>query len=388
MKNNSPIAPERQVYDAVIGEDPAGLRDLLRNFPEVYGDDRKESLNYKLKYAVRQDSPAIIEVLVEFGADVNAPVGSTDPEGVIEETCLGGPVKINAARRLLELGAKINFDTPDGVRCRTLIFAISKGSLEMVKLLVQYDAAFNSPERGLTALDHATSRGQTEIADYLRSIGGKTAKEMGWIPPPPEPEPELSRVMREYFEAEFVSTPMATIQGLLDSDPSIAIHVIDDGYQYILQTQGVAIKPIPVDPCDEDHRFIEIEMILPCDWPVGEELIKTDENAWPVTWLRRLAMHPHQSEIPMSKLFFYPNGTPPKPFAANTELSVWMLMQSPRGPLYVTDEKQIVIYRAVPLYKEEYDLVQKYGLGELGKRFDENKIQPHQMFVRKNVGIE
>ncbi len=104
----------------------------------------QESLEYDLKHAVEVDSPSIIDVLVEFGADVNAPINSVDPEGVIEETCLVR-IKLNAARRLLEHGAKINFDTPDGIRCRTLIFAIAKGSLEMVKLLVQYGAEFNSP---------------------------------------------------------------------------------------------------------------------------------------------------------------------------------------------------------------------------------------------------
>lgn len=375
------------IYDAIQSNNSAALTSLLKNHLHEYGEKMNEVLTTFLKTSIPVDSPNLVSTLFDFGADINAPVGSNDPEGVIELTCLGGPVKLNAARRLLELGAKINFDTPNGVRCRTLIFAISKGSLEMVKLLIQYGAAFNSPERGLTALDHATTRGQSEIAEYLRSIGGKTAKEMGWIPPPPAPEPELTQVMNEFFEAEFVSPPMATIQGLLDSDPSIAIHVIDDGYQYILQTEGIASTPIPVEPGDEEYQFIEIELILPCDWPVGEELLKTDENAWPVTWLRRLAMHPHQSAIPITKLFFYPNGSPPKPFASNTELSVWMLMQAPREPLYISDDKQIVIFRAVPLYKEEYDLVQKHGLGELGKRFDENKIQPHQIFVRKNVGL-
>ena len=378
----------QKLYVAEKEGDCETIQNILQSHPHLFGENRLWMMGRGLRKALEIDSPEMVDVFVEFGADVNTPRFDNEPDGIIEESCLLGKCKKRAARRMLELGAKLNFESNGSLRCKTIDFAISKGDLEMVKLCVEYGAMFNSIYLGSTTLDHATMRGQTEIADYLRSIGGKTAKELGWVSPPRELESELSRAMHEYFEAEFVAPPMATIQGLLDSDPSIAIHVIDDGYQYILQTQGVAIKPIPVDPGDEDHRFIEIEMILPCDWPVGEELIKTDENAWPVTWLRRLAMHPHQSEIPMSKLFFYPNGTPPKPFAANTELSVWMLMQSPRGPLYVTDEKQIVIYRAVPLYKEEYDLVQKYGLGELGKRFDENKIQPHQMFVRKNVGIE
>ena len=99
-------------------------------------------------------------------------------------------------------------------------------------------------------------------------------------------------------------------------------------------------------------------------------------------------MHPHLSGEPIGKLFFYPNGSPPQPFASNTELSVWMLLVSDQDPVYISDEKQIVIYKAVPLFKEEYDLVQKRGIGELAKRFDANKLHSHKMFLRKNVGLE
>ena len=375
----------RQFNNTFDANDFTAYRRLLLEHPLFYGDDRASVITSNIKYAADLNSPELIDVLVEFGADVNAQDPGFRPEGAIVHTCLGGSCKVEAARRLLELGAKINHNVDGEIRCKTLDLAISKGNMEMVQLLIQYGAAFNAIHQGMTALDHALSRGRQEIADYLRTLGGKTASELGWIPPPP---PELPEIMKQYFESEFVAPPMATIQELLTCDPSIAIHVIDDGYQYILQTEGIASKPIPVDPGEEELRFVEIEMILPCDWPVGDELLKTEENSWPVTWLRRLAMHPHQSETPIGKLFFYPNGSPPQPLARNTEMSVWMLMQSRRDPIYVSDEKQIVIYSAVPLYKEEYEVVQKHGLGELGKRFDANKIHPHQMFVRKNVGLE
>lgn len=124
MSPNEPIPPERQFYLAVCDGDSALVRHVLTAHPELYGSDRRKAIQYELKHAVATDSPDVIDVLVDFGADVNAPFGLTDPEGIIEETCLGGAVKLRAARRLLELGAQINFDTPDGIRCRTLIFAI------------------------------------------------------------------------------------------------------------------------------------------------------------------------------------------------------------------------------------------------------------------------
>ncbi len=166
---------------------------------------------------------------------------------------------------------------------------------------------------------------------------------MGWIPPP---ESELSEVMDSYFEAEYL-TKLGTIHGLLDSDPVIDIHLFDEGVKIILHTQGMATRPIPTDSGQEELRFVEIEMALPQGWPTGDEMLKTDEAAWPVQWLRRLAYHPHQDEPPIGKLFFYPNGSPPKPFANNTEMCFWMLMLSNKPPVYISEEKQIMIYIAV-----------------------------------------
>lgn len=54
---------------------------------------------------------------------------------------------------------------------------------------------------------------------------------------PPPPEPELSQVLAEYFEAEYLKE-LGTVHGMLDSQPVIDIHVLDDGYQIVLHTAG------------------------------------------------------------------------------------------------------------------------------------------------------
>jgi hypothetical protein len=381
---------DQSVYDAVNkafkSGDATRYSELLRLHLNLYGDDRNEVMSNNLKHAASQNSVEMINALIQFGADVNHQSIPSRPDGPILQTCLGGSCKVEAARRLLELGAKINHEIDGQLFCHTLALAISKGNLEMVKLLVDYGAAVNGIDMGMAPLDRAIIADCPEIADYLRSIGAKTAAEQGWVPPPP---PELPDIMQDYYAYRFPKEPLATIDGMLDSEPRVRIRVFDIGYEYVLHTEGMASNPIPVDPGSEDHQFVEIEMELPYEWPVGDEMLKTDENAWPVTWLRRLALHPHLSGEPIGKLFFFPNEWPPKPFASNTELSVWMVLVSEQDPIYVSDEKQIVIYKAVPLFREEYDLVQKHGIGELAKRLDENKLHAHRIFLRKkNVGLE
>jgi hypothetical protein len=143
MSNNE-TSPEQQVDQSLKRNDPHSVRLVLKQYPDLFGSDREYMINALLRHSLELDSPEMIDTLVEFGADVNTPRFDSCPDGIIESTCLGGSCKKKAARRLLELGAKLNFEFEGTVRCRTLDFAISKGDLEMVKLCLEYGASINS----------------------------------------------------------------------------------------------------------------------------------------------------------------------------------------------------------------------------------------------------
>lgn len=151
--------PERHLYHLMKMNDTTSVRLVLKQSPSLFGSDREYMINAMLRQSLELDSPEMIDTLIEFGADVNTPRFDSCPDGIIESTCLGGSCKKKAARRLLELRAKLNFEFDGTVRCRTLDFAISKGDLEMVKLCLEYGASFNSIYLGMTALDHMHNRG-------------------------------------------------------------------------------------------------------------------------------------------------------------------------------------------------------------------------------------
>jgi ankyrin repeat protein len=64
-------------------------------------------------------------------------------------------------------------------RCYALAEAALEGHPEVAKLLVERGAEVNAVWARKTALDHALDEDQEEVADYLRSVGGKTAEELG-----------------------------------------------------------------------------------------------------------------------------------------------------------------------------------------------------------------
>jgi ankyrin repeat protein len=122
----------------------------------------------------------LVQLLVEAGADMNAPESEASvpsPEGVIDSAAGNGHLEV--VRWLLDRGAKINHVVDGVTRCFALVNAVGSGHLDVVRVLVERGAAVNSCWAGLTPLDHARMYGQDEVAAYLQSVGGKTAAELG-----------------------------------------------------------------------------------------------------------------------------------------------------------------------------------------------------------------
>lgn len=380
------------IATSIVLATKAGDRELVERLinanPDLYSEeDWPYVIQRRLNDAIEANSPDLIDYFVSHGAKVRDLPDERDPEKMIEDACLGGPCRKEAVRRLLELGAELNFEAEDGLRCRTLDFAISKGDLEMVELLIEYGAAFNNIYRGMTALDHARSRRQGAIADYLVSIGGKTAEEQGWVSPP-EVAPELSQVIEGYARRTYAPEEILTIHEIVQCEPSIKIHVLKAGYQNVLLTEGMSSKPVPIAEGDEELRHVELELSLPWNWPLGQEALQDPAASWPVQWLRRLAFQPHQTGEPLGRLSFVSSGSPPAPFHPSTELCWWMI-RYPKfwQPLYVSSEKQIAVYEVCPLFAEEYQLAQEQGVEALLERFSQNYISHINWFHRKNAAL-
>ena len=172
-------AEKMELLYAALGDDHADeFKRLLALHPDCRLDGAGED-GWMDAAAMRGKSWAI-EYLVAQGADVNKPSNSTDstplPEGSIQWAAADG--HLDAVRTLLDLGARINFVLNGQRRCVPLWFAVSGGHLAVVKLLVERGADVNASCNNTTALDDALLYEHEEVAEYLRSVGGKTAAEL------------------------------------------------------------------------------------------------------------------------------------------------------------------------------------------------------------------
>lgn len=127
-----------------------------------------------LHIAAGRGDLALVKALIEMGADINRRAGTFDGSAINAAASEG---QVGVVEYLLERHAEM--DTSDPER-NPLFSAIYSGSLEIVKLLVS--AGIDPTVRysgenmkNMGALDFAIERGQTVIADLLRTLPGKNA---------------------------------------------------------------------------------------------------------------------------------------------------------------------------------------------------------------------
>ena len=183
----------------------------------------------------------------------------------------------------------------------------------------------------------------------------------------------------------------------------IDIHYIKPSDRFpfhIFVTSGMSDKPMNVPDGLSDHRFAEICLLLPMDWPLNadnykllNEVFKDENSYWPIKWLKIIARFPHEFNTWIGWGHTIPNGETAEPFADNTRLGCMLVMPSISLPrdffeLKINSEKTIKFYCLYPLYKEEMEYRLKAGTDKLLDRFDKYKIKDILSLDRPNVCLK
>ena len=194
---------------ALIGnEDIEGIREFLDNHePNINLNDLNANGENAVEVAAETGNYQIVKMLLNAGLNPNiknrngysALVTSVlDNEYEIEELLLkngadpditkddvtplfiavrdaaqnNNRLRIRSIELLLKYGADPNIQEENMYRT-PLFIAARWGKLELVKILAENGADVNKPTKhGNTPLDQAVKNGHTDVADYLRSVGG------------------------------------------------------------------------------------------------------------------------------------------------------------------------------------------------------------------------
>jgi glycerophosphoryl diester phosphodiesterase len=182
--------------------------------------------------------------------------------------------------------------------------------------------------------------------------------------------------------ARHVGEPEEVFHELVSDLVHLDVHRVppsDERPWTTLITSGMAERPMTVPDGLEDHRFAELTLALPPDWPLSMEAFGDETHYWPLRLLKSLARLPHEYETYLYWGHTVPNGEPPEPYASNTELSCALILPPVLEPeefarFKTSDGRTVHVYAVVPIHADEMQLKLDKGADTLMTLFDEHDI--------------
>ncbi|HSK70508.1 MAG TPA: ankyrin repeat domain-containing protein [Pyrinomonadaceae bacterium] len=160
------ISYNNPLSKAVINADAEEVRNLIYKGEDVNGKEKDSNAKTPLFLAIENGNVEIAEILLSFGAKVNARDKSkqTPLMQLFDDT----PAEL--ARLLIRYGAKINVTDEDGNT--PLILAAEDASAEILQILIDYGADVNAKNKeGQTALLRAAFEDNLEKVKVLVLAG-------------------------------------------------------------------------------------------------------------------------------------------------------------------------------------------------------------------------
>ncbi len=199
--------------------------------------------------------------------------------------------------------------------------------------------------------------------------------------------------MMVHHISRYIGEPETVIHEIVSDIVHIDIHCVppgEDRDHLTLVTSGMSDKSMITPSEASEFRFAELMMYLPSTWPLDKEHTRFEEYYWPVRWLKELTKMPHLLETWFGPGHTVANGDPPEPFAANTRMCGFVLLDpvfEPEGfwKLEVSPVKTINYYLVFPLYEEEMNFALSHGVDMLLERFSSKGISPILDIGRGNV---
>jgi hypothetical protein len=357
----------KRFWSAVGMNDLSAARaELAENIQEVDQD----TLNEWFADAAQDNDVPTMELLVEYGADLDAPLHPPAPEGPIDVAA--GNEAIEAVRWLLDHGAAVNHVVDGQVRSFPLSNAVLRGNLEIVRLLVEKGGAdINAAWADQNALCLARMYGQEEIEAYLIERGATMPTDVGQ----PGPADHGDIVLAHYAE-HFGSMSPLRLTTIIPSDNPVSIHASPQPQRNLtrLLTLGMSDWGMKVPAGGEDYQFAELTLALPSDWPLGNAALKNPETAWPLEWLMKIAQYPKQNDTWLGgKSVIFASGENLKPLGPGTKMTCWLILDAATdwSSIPRPGGGRIVVYTMLPIYTAERDFELEHGIVPLLRRFQE-----------------
>lgn len=338
-----------------------------------------------LSPALLHNDIPMLEFLVSRGANVHwfGVDGPNDRKGPVHCAVISDAGE--SVEWLMANGASLQREVGEEGESLPLTAAVNAGNLNLVRLLVEHGADING---GRGSLSLAEQTGDDRIADYLRSAGAKTSRELGSEVGEDESAESNRRNARQqsshptYIEhlAQLGRVEPKPILEGVQGHPPLKIHVVteESGEKYLV-TEGMSARPMTVPPGGEEYQYAELSVYLRDKWPIDAVSLQDKQYRWPIDWLRKVARYPHQNQTWLGGRYaIIANGEPPAPLGPSTELTCLLIIANPTpfGEWVREDGRTVVFYDVIPLYTEERDYELQHGMNALMGKLQAYAIAP------------
>jgi uncharacterized protein len=166
----------KEFFQAAESNDIHKLKELLQTTPSLVNTENEEGLT-PLAYAAHFGQKEAVELLLVFGADVNAVSHSKVsyiPSNTALHAAIAGERDMDVIRTLLEHKAQTTIFDSNGHTCLHTA-AFHENNADLIHLLMKYGASVHAKvEGGKTALELAVAQGHEQVAEQLRSYHNTT----------------------------------------------------------------------------------------------------------------------------------------------------------------------------------------------------------------------
>jgi hypothetical protein len=194
-----------------------------------------------------------------------------------------------------------------------------------------------------------------------------------------------------FFESLFGKVDENGFTEIVMGQPAIFVHRIlpnEKADCITLFTTGMSTNALPVSSVGtgEMFRFAELFIQLPATWPMDSQSMRDIDHRWPIEWLQSLARGPFLAGMPLTgPLQIFENDTREDTLSPNNQFTGMMLLAEKRYER--TDNETCVLYRMIPLYWEESQLVYASGPQPILQALDKARSPFIVDIHRKNVAV-
>ena len=160
---------------------------------------------------------------------------------------------------------------------------------------------------------------------------------------------------------------------------------------HTLVTLGLSDRPmdIPDDVANKNAaERAELMIMLPPEWNISPDNLKSEQGYWPIAWLTMLADFARTPGNWLGTGYVFPNGEPMSaiadtPFSGVLILPPFVSHAHEACVFHSRDGTRLNLYALIPLYPGEIELKTAQGLDTLLERFDESGINSEVVDIHR-----